>query len=209
MIKRWFSWLFYEPRHFWLAIVPTGLALMYSLGFAKSENAIRLTGLGLQLAGILTVVWGLVATWRFFGLGDPFARALDWLARIPLRRRTIYASMNEAVEVGDACSGRAFTSWPLDPEASVTARIEAIEKNLPLINDRISHTQQELDREVVKLRAELNEVVAAATAQVAKVDTKVTSLGTGSLHISAMGALWLFVGSILGSASSNLAAWLR
>jgi hypothetical protein len=185
------------------------LALTYSLGIAKSEDAIRLTGLLLQLAGILTVVWGLVATWRFFGLGDPVARVTDWLSRFPLRRRAIYASINEAVEADDALAARGFTSWPLDSTASLTDRLGAIEKNLPLIQERISYTQQELDRAVHTLRGELKEALAAANARVAHVDTKVTALGTGSLHISAMGALWLFVGSILGSASPNLAAWLK
>jgi len=209
MLDRWLSWLFYEPRHFWLAVSPTALALVYSLGVAKTEDAIRLTGLILQLAGILSVVWGLVATWRFFGLGDPIARLRDWLSRCPLRRRTVNMSIGTAVEANDVVAARAFKSWPLDPTASLSTRLDAIEKNLPLLHERISQTQRELDIAVVSLRDELRTALAEATSKAAAIDTKVVRLGTGSLHISAMGALWLFVGSILGGASANLAEWLK
>ncbi len=209
MIKRWCVWLFYEPRHVWISFLPPVISLVYSLGFAKTENAIRLTGLALQLLGILTVVWGLVATWQFFGLGNPIAKIFDWLSRGPWRRRVIYASMNESVELNDAFAARGHTSWPIDPSAPISDRLKAIEKNLPLIQERISQTQQELDRSVLELRAEMKRAIAAASEQTARVESKVADLGTGSLHISAMGALWLFVGSILGSASSNLEALLK
>lgn len=209
MIKRWLLWLFYEPRHVWIALLPTAVSLVYALGYARTENAIRLTGLTLQLLGILTVVWGLVATWRFFGLGDPIAKMLDWLSRVPWRRGVIHASMNESVKLSDAFAARGHTSWPIDPSAPIPDRLVAIERNLPLIQERISQTQQELDHSVRELRAEVKHAIAAASEQTARVESKVSDLGTGSLHISAMGALWLFVGSILGSASSNLEALLK
>ena len=69
MLKRLAHWLFVEPRFVWLAMLPPAVAAALALGVLRSEPAIRLSGLALQLAGILTVVWGIAETWRFFELG--------------------------------------------------------------------------------------------------------------------------------------------
>jgi hypothetical protein len=48
---------------------------------------IRLAGLGLQLLGILTAVWGIIKTWKQFELGDPPERFKNWIRRCGNRPR--------------------------------------------------------------------------------------------------------------------------
>ncbi len=209
MLKRLIHWLFVEPRFVWFALFPPVLAAVLALGLWQSERAIRVAGLILQLAGILTVAWGIVGMWRFFGLGQPLAPVRAWLDRYPLRRRTIVAAAFDSVDFNDAASARGHTSWPLKPTSPMEERVEAIEKNIPLMQDRISRTQIELDDAVRMLQGELRNIATRSNEQVQHVHSQVRALGTGSLHISAIGALWLFTGSILGTASQELHNWLR
>jgi hypothetical protein len=209
MFKHLAHWLFVEPRFVWFALLPPALSAGLALGLWQSEAAIRVIGLALQLAGILTVAWGIVETWRFFGLGQPLAPVRAWIRRYPLRKRIIIAAASDSVEFSDAASARGHTSWPLKPTSPIEERVEAIEKNIPLMQDRISRTQIELDNAVRTLQGELKIVATSSNEQVQRVHSQVRLFGTGSLHISAMGALWLFVGSILSTASQELHRWVQ
>jgi hypothetical protein len=127
---------------------------------------------------------------------------------LPLRSHSIITGAMDAVELSDTASARAHTSWPLKPNSPLEERLEAIEKNIPLMQGRISNTQNDLDHAVRVLQGELKNIATSSTEQVQRVHSQVRSLGTGSLHISAMGALWLFIGSILGTLSQELHKWL-
>jgi hypothetical protein len=47
-----------EANHVWFGIISSVIALAIALRPNNSEPVIRLTGLGLQVLGIGTVVWG-------------------------------------------------------------------------------------------------------------------------------------------------------
>ena len=208
-MKHLLHWLFVEPRHFWIAVCVPLVALLICVSFPQSERVIRLTGLGLQLLGILTVAWGIFKTWQFFELGDPLVPIKDWLKRFPLRKRTSIGSVGTAVGQSDALFARGYSSWTAPAGASIEERMEALEKNIPLIHQRITNTQGDLDTNVRALRDEIKGTNEALAREAHTLKSRVTSLGTGSLHISAIGAVWLFVGSILGTASQELLSWLR
>ena len=209
MLNRFLHWLFIEPRHFWLALAVPGIALAYSLFVLRTEAAIRLSGLALQILGILTAVWGIVATWNYFELGDPLAAVMSWVRRCPLRRLPAVTGVGMATEQGDSVVARAYTWWQPKPEAEVAERLSLLEKNVPLLNDRITSVQSELDAAVQKLEHQVNRAIAATHHETEQMSTRLKQFGTGSLHISAIGAFWLFVGSILGSASHELVGLLR
>jgi len=209
MVPRLLRWLFVEPRHFWVALLIPALLVAYAVFVAKSEAFLRLSGLALQLLGILTAVWGIFETWKFFKLGDPLAKLRQWFQRCPLRRPRVVTGVGLATEQGDSMSARGHTWWAPKPEASLEERVAILEKNIPLLNERISSTQGQLDGAVRNLHAGLKQAEEAVQQVSANLDSRLTDFGTGSLHISAIGAFWLFVGSILGTASQEILGALR
>lgn len=209
MLTRLFRWLFIEPLHFWLALAVPGLTVLYSLVIVRTEPAIRLSGLALQLLGILTAVWGIVGTWNYFELGDPLAVVTSWLRRCPLRKPRVITGVGMVTEQNDSLAARGHTWWQPKPEAPIEERIAILEKNVPLLNDRISGVQREVDAAVQRLQQEVAEAARTAKTEAKHVSGRLKEFGTGSLHVSAIGAFWLFVGSILGGASQEILCLLR
>ncbi|HET9823065.1 MAG TPA: hypothetical protein VFQ16_14685, partial [Burkholderiaceae bacterium] len=94
------------------------------------------------------------------------------------------------------------------PNATVDQRLEALEKNFGALHDRISATQKELDEEISKLKTSVSEE-ARQREQEDKENRKLTEMtATGGVHISAIGAVWLFVGVVLSTAGVEIAAAL-
>ncbi len=203
------TWLFYEPRHIWLCASVCAVALAIVLLRGAAEPVVRLVGLVLQLLGIVTVVWGIVETREFFGMQSPHKSIAEWLSRFPLRRRTIAVAVGAAVEANDAFSARAHTSWPIDPSASVDQRLGTLERNLPLIQERISNFQAEFDRTAQALRDQLRFEQEHRATLSHEMHAQLKTYGTGGLHISAIGAAWVFLGTVFGTASIEVSAWLK
>ena len=65
------TWLFREPRFFWLCICVCAAAVVVMFQQGVTEPAVRLVGLGLQVGGLVTVVWGIVEIRQFFGMQSP------------------------------------------------------------------------------------------------------------------------------------------
>ena len=99
-----------------------------------------------------------------------------------------------------------FTARPDVPTAE---RISHIENGLNIIQMRVSSAEEQMDREFSaaqgKLEAEVRERNAADTNVLKQLEVS----STGGISISAIGALWLFVGVILTSASPEIAGWWR
>jgi hypothetical protein len=178
--------------------------MAYALVAVRTEPAIRLSGLALQLLGILTAVWGIVSTWKHFELGDPLLVVASWLRRCPLRRLPVVIGVGTATERNDSLAARGYTWWQPKPDAEVDERLSLLEKNVPLLNDRITSVQRELDAAVQRLEQQVSHAIAATQHETKQVSADLKQFGTGSLHISAMGTFWVFVGSILGGASQEI-----
>lgn len=202
-------WLFHEPRHFWLCASVCAAAIAVVLRQGGAEPVVRLVGLVLQLLGIVTVVWGIVETREFFGMQSPLKLLLQWLSRFPLRRRTIAVAVGEAVEASDALSARGHTSWPIDPTALLEQRVSALERNLSLVQERISTFQAEFDRTAQALKDQLRFEQQYRLALSHELHSQLKTYGTGGLHISAIGAAWVFFGTVFGTASIEISALLK
>lgn len=209
MIARLAKWLFVEAKHFWLCLVVCAVAFaaVYSLG--ATEQAIRIAGLLLQLAGILTVVWGIVTTRQFFEMPSPTKVFKDWLARFPLRRPQAISGTATVTLAGEAVAAHGYTSWVDDPSLPLEERVLRLAKNVPLFHERIINFQAQLDSDVTQLNAAIKRESSERAEQANALNQRVVRHGTGGLHISAIGAVWLFVGAILGTASQELARWVR
>lgn len=203
----WF-WLT-EPRHFWLATFVVALALGFTLRRGVTEPEVRITGMLLQILGIGTVAWGIRETRALFGRPTLMAQFRAWLHRFPVYGgRVVSASANITVP-GASLHARGYVSTAARSNVSVEERIDALEKNVKLITERIDETQSEMDQRFRSHADLLKQEEHARAREDQAIGEKLEATETGGLQISAMGALWLFVGVTLSTAAPEIARWLN
>jgi len=87
--------------------------------------------------------------------------------------------------------------------------LEALEKNVVSIHERISQTQNEMDQELQKANEALKAEKQSREAEDGALHSKLEATGTGGVHISAIGASWLFVGVVLSTAAIEIERLLK
>lgn len=208
----WFRALWFwavEPRHFWLAVFVAAIALFFTLRRGVSEPEIRITGLVLQLLGIGTVAWGIRETRALFGHLSLFTLSRNWLSRFPAYGGRIVSGSANITLSGATVHGRGDVSANAGPGATVEARVETLERNVKYIHERIDQTQGEMDQKFQMQAQVLEEEQQTRTKGDQEIRAKLEATETGGLHISAMGALWLFVGVTLSTAAPEIARCLN
>ncbi len=105
--------------------------------------------------------------------------------------------------------GRAHVTYGPGANPTIEARLEALEKNVTSIHEHISQTQKEMDEEFQKTADALKREEQSRQAEDRAIREKLEATGTGGVHISAIVALWLFVGVILSTAATELAELLK
>jgi len=89
------------------------------------------------------------------------------------------------------------------------ADVEALEKNVKYISDRIDRIQTEMDQNARAQQQVLEQEQQTRAKEDEELRAKLEATETGGLRISAMGALWLFVGVTMSTAAPELAKWLN
>ena len=201
--KRIGPWLA-EPRHGWLSMSIIALALVIAFGPFSSEPIIRLTGLVLQLMGIGTVAWGISETRALFGHPSYETKIKEWFDRFPLVQRNHVINLASISSSAVVWKARVYgTHGPTS--ATIDSRVEALEKNVTAIHERITQTQNEMDDEIRKSAIALKREETLRQEADTAIRNKLEATGTGGVHISAIGASWLLVGVILSTASIEIA----
>ena len=201
------SWLS-EKRHLWFTIFVIVIAILFIIRKGVTEREIRITGLILQVGGIGTVAWGIHETRKIFGHPDIFTNFYQWLRRCPVFGRDTTGSFHINTPP-ITMQGRMHSSANAGPDATVEARIEALEENLKYIHERIDQTQKEITE---KDRAHVQALKQERQIRVKEdqdLRGKLEATEIGGLSISAMGAAWLFVGVTMSTVSQELFLWLN
>jgi len=204
-IVRWFA----EWKYFWVALGVTIVALLLAVRPGTTEAFVRLTGLVLQLLGVVTVVWGIGETRALFGHPSIVAIVRSRLARFPRFKMQPVTANGNSTSPGNKASGRADVMDSAGSDSSIEARVMVLEKNLFRTNQRIEHAQREFDSEVRNSNLALQREIQERTAEDQAIRAKLEATGTGGVHISVIGALWLFVGVTLSTASQEIFKWLN
>jgi hypothetical protein len=202
-LKALWSWLT-EARYALICILIIVIASLKSFRHGASEPFIRMTGLTLQLFGILTVIWGIKVTRDFFKLPSFMSKLKDWLSRFPLLRRQIILGVSSSGLLTSSGKARAFVTHTAGPNPTIEARVEALEKNVTSINERISQTQNELDGEIHQLLNSLKGEEQSRQSEDSTIRSMLEAIETGGIHITAIGASWLFFGLILSTAAIEI-----
>jgi hypothetical protein len=207
-LQRVAKWLA-KARLFWLAIGVLLVAAVVALRPGTPEPIIRWTGLFLQLLGICTVIIGIEQTRRLFDHPSLLSIATSWLRAFPPYKRNVVvgAAAGDLGIVGG--KARAYVTSNPPPNADIEERVASLERNVGHINKRIDGVFEELDKTQSEQMTALSREKQERAAEDAKIAAKLETSGTGGLHISAAGAVWLFVGVTLGTGSVEIAKWLQ
>jgi hypothetical protein len=198
-----------EVRYAWYSMAVIGVALIISLCLHPTEPVIRLTGLGLQLFGIGTVIWGISETRALFGHPSFLSKTKAWFRRFPLLRRNVVLSVDSASHIIVGGKATAYMTHGAGANPTIEARLDSLERNVTLIHERISQIQKETDKEFHEMTAAIKREEQSRHAEDNAIRMKLEATGTGGVHISAIGASLLFVGIILSTAATEIASLLK
>jgi len=207
-LKAIWPWLV-DAKYAWRALAVICVSLIISLRPHTTEPVIRITGLVLQLLGVGTVIWGISETRALFGHPSFLNKIKIWLGRFPLlRHEVVFGAVNITLPMLSA-HGRGYSTCGPGNNPTIQARIDALEKNVLLIHERINQTQQEMDEEFRKINTAIKHEEDARKTDDKSILEKLEAKGTGGVHISAIGASWLFIGLILSTAAIEIAELLK
>jgi hypothetical protein len=202
-----FRWLL-EARLAWLFAATMVASILLPVLCSSGESGFRLAGLALQIVGILAVAWGIHETRLLFERPSLFGTVGGWLERRPRFRGRVVAVGSSLL--GSSVIGRARAHVTANPEDdTVAGRLDALEKNIGLVNDRISGLGTELDEQSRELRESLEQERQTRAKEAEELRARLEATETGGLHLSAVGAAWLAVGVTLSTAAPELARWLQ
>lgn len=204
-IWQWFA----DIRYVLLAFAVIGMALVVSLRPNTSEAIIRLTGLVLQLLGILTVAWGISETRALFGYLSLARKIRTWLTKFPLLSRKPISMTLDANVLSLTGNVRPYVRHGSGENPTVETRIEALERNITLIHERINGVYQEVDKSIRNVTDEIKHEEETRRAENLAIRERLEAAGTGGVHISAIGASWLFVGVTLSTAAPEIASLIK
>ena len=198
-----------EGKHVWLAGGISAVALALALRPGASEPLIRWTGLVLELLGIGTVVWGIAETRAFFGHTPALTAAIAWMGRFPWRKRNIVLAATGIASATAFANVRGHVTHGAGLNPTLEARLDALDKNITAIHDRITNAEREMDEQFSKTKEDLATEISSRNAEDERTRKMLETTATGGVHISAIGAVWLFVGLVLSTAAPEVAAWLK
>jgi hypothetical protein len=155
------------------------------------ERAIRLTGMVLQLFGVITVAMRLRAAQGQFHLPTTWVSVKAWLESFPQFRPQHRVLTMSAVEAGDSF-GSARARVSAGPATPLDRRVALLEENYASLFDEVGN----LDQEMKKNRQELSDALNAERAVRESADTRheeqLKEAVVGQVHLDFAGVSLLF-----------------
>lgn len=173
------------------------------------ELIIRHTGLALLVLGTATVILGILKTRADFKLPTLRNKAGQWLKRCPwLSQRGVIgaASATSRVQMGSA---DAYGIYGVGDNPTIESIAEALVKNVENLHKRISSVKNEVEGKINEVHTKIESEKHARKEEAGDIRKELLDTATGGLHLSAIGASWLIVGSVLGTAAPELAGMLQ
>ena len=205
---RVWDWL----RHPWPLWLATALLclLWAGLGIWKPcDLTYRMIGMVMQVSGVSTAIWGLLAIRVFFGL-KPYRRTLgEWWARRP-RWNSSYTMAADAgayaLEGNDVLLARSSVTF--DRTKSVEERLNALTDAVEGLHKSLGSIDVRHSDRAEALANELKTLAARSDAQTTDVAERLKRAQTGSASLSLAGAALLLAGVVLTSIPVELAYYL-
>lgn len=193
----------------WTSILTNGGALLISLFIFQTEPCIRIFGMGLQLLGVISIIWGISETRELFGEPSFFRIIKNKVVSMLSKRNiTIHPDSGHIKMTGNSPRISQRNS-PFGNNPTLKERVLSLEKNIYFINDDIKKLQEEMDIQGSDIHKRINDKTKLLQTEIEQINKKLKESATGGIHISALGAIWFFIGILLSSLAPELAKWLN
>jgi len=202
-MRKFLTWLF-EWRWFCFGCLVVASPVFISF-LGVGEAAFRYTGMVLQLLGICKVARDINATRKQFGQPNVFAVWRERLNHFPLFVGKVVTGSVHITLPSSTINARSYRSVVTGVNSTIDERVQALEENLKLVNDRVSQTQNEIDQEFRKQYDTLKQEQQDRSNEDQDIREKIELTETSGLHITAISALCLFFGVIMSAIPSELA----
>jgi hypothetical protein len=208
-LLRWLHALWHwlrEPHLVWATVLVLAVAGVGAF-WLRSEPAFRRIGLGLQLLGSATVAWNIRGTRTLFDRPGTFALAAQWWRRRPRFRSSVVVAVGAGSIRISGGRPRVDIWHSADPNAAsaLETRLDAAEKNLSRIRDRLDELEQETTRSLQRQVNALEQEKRDRADDYRNARDKLEAAQAGGLHISVVGVVWLVAGVIMSSIPGELA----
>jgi hypothetical protein len=194
----------WESRLFGLTILGSVGVPVVALIEWPYEHIVRYPGLGLQLAGIGTVWWGIRETRKLFEHPSFWTQAGAWFHRRPRYGGRVVGLAGSGAAAATA-SARLSVWRGARRDATLEQRIEALEHNLIQVRDDAIWFQNKTENDIRRQDQAIKEEQQTRDSADQEIRQKLKAAETGGLHISAMGAMWLLVGVTMSTIPAELA----
>jgi hypothetical protein len=193
---------------FFLSLGVTAVCLFFlSTEFFTPEQRIRYTGMVLQLLAISVIAWDIRRTRKLFGLEG--SAVLNWLKSYPgLSRGAETITLRATHMSPNNRFGRHRVAQNMGEKTSLDARMQALEANLKEGYQEIGSLYKLIEDEVRNWEAVLIAERQAREAEYQDIRQYITLAHTGGLQFSVMSVVWLFVGVIMSTLSTEIASFV-
>ena len=205
-LTRFFKWVA-EPKLAWVGLLVSLFLCCFALRDAATESSVRIAGLLFQWLGIGTVAYGVRKTRQLFDEPSFWEIFVAWLARRPRWRRDaiVGAGLAELTAMLGKAHGEVWTNVQPDDPADV--KIAALVRNVDRLREGLRAVRKQIDVLNDEHSTALKAEERARAAADAKLDAQLKEAQTGGLHITFLGAIWLFLGVLFGSIPSEIYHW--
>lgn len=192
-----------------ISILTIGIAVFISLVLFPTEPCIRITGMVLQLLGVGSVIVGIAETRQLFGEPSFYTITRNWFLSL-IRKRNITLQANSIYSGNPTISNARLSqrNSTVGDNPTIEEKVLSLEKNISFINVDLKNLQEEIDVQSSEIHKRINEKSESIQKEVAEINARLKESATGGIHISAIGASWLFFGVILSSLAPELANWI-
>jgi hypothetical protein len=181
---------------------------------ASQEVTVRYSGLGLELAGVFIVAYGLIERQALFGLPSIKERTsrvlrqwFDYLRTLLPGQKgqplTLKVNTGDSIMVG--LTGKLSVWKGVPPDAPIESRIEVLEANLLTLKSEQSDSTQHLQKEVNARRDEIASERKARESAHAALNNQLKELAVGGMHLEWIGVVCLLLGVVLATTSTEIA----
>lgn len=173
-----------------------------------SEDALRRLGLGYEVLGAMVVLADMLAAMKRHNVGSPVARLKAYLREIPCLRAMKTVNLSGGSSSIIAVSGKSRGISSTGPNSTVEQRLSHLEGRLAALDVQFDQMGEKIAAEgaarKVALAAEAEQRIAAeeSNAEVVK------RIEVGSVGVALFGLLWLLIGMILTTATTEVCDWV-
>jgi hypothetical protein len=184
--------------------------------FSEQEQNIRIAGLVFQLFGIGTVIWGIWDTQESFGL-PLFRTKCKHLCKSLITKTKSLFGTERIWQEYEGCfnASSALHAYgphekysPMAYEDGTTHTLESLaeslKENINSIQERISHTQKEVNSRFEMIDVDLKHEEQSRNKEDIEIRKMLIATSTGGFDISICGVILLFAGVILSTVPNEI-----